>query len=67
MMKASDSILLSQTSNIALCLRGLYQELQSIVYLCRHVAISQWDPEQERRKLALQMRKRSRHQRQRPV
>ncbi len=58
MMKASESILLSQTSNIALCLRGLYQELLSLVQLCRHIAVSQWDPEQERRKLRLQMRQR---------
>jgi len=64
MMKANDSILLSHTSNMAIVLRQLGQELLSLWQLCRHIAVSQWDPEQERRKLALQMRKRSHRQRQ---
>ena len=67
MMKASDSILLSHTSNMALCLRQLGQELLSLWQLCRHIAVSQWDPEQERRKLAMQMRERHRQLRQRPI
>ncbi len=65
MMKASDSILPSHTSNMVLTLRQLGQELLSLWQLCRHIAVSQWDPEQERRKLALQMRKRQSRQRQR--
>ncbi|MFC0050762.1 MULTISPECIES: hypothetical protein [Rheinheimera] len=64
MMKANDSILPSHTSNMAIVLRQLGQELLSLWQLCRHIAVSQWDPEQERRKLALQMRKRSHRQRQ---
>ncbi len=67
MMKASDSILPSQTSNMALTLRQLWQELHSLWHLCRHIAVSHWDPEQERRKLVLQLRKRNRQQRQRPA
>ena len=67
MMKASDSILLSHTSNMALCLRQLGQELLSLWQLCRHIAVSHWDPEQERRKLELQMRKAHRHSRQRQL
>jgi hypothetical protein len=67
MMKASDSILLSHTSNMALCLRQLGQELLSLWQLCRHIAVSHWDPEQERRKLELQMRKARRHNRQRQL
>jgi hypothetical protein len=49
---------------MAIVLRQLGQELLSLWQLCRHIAVSQWDPEQERRKLALQMRKRSHRQRQ---
>ncbi|GEM_PF-6044956 len=48
MMKANDTILPSQTSNIALCLLGLWQEVCSSVALCRHLAVSHYDVEQER-------------------
>ena len=48
MMKANDTILPSQTSNIALCLLGLWQEVCSSIALCRHLAVSHYDVEQER-------------------
>lgn len=46
MMKANDSILPSHTSNMAIVLRQLGQELLSLWQLCRQIAVSQWDPEQ---------------------
>jgi hypothetical protein len=60
MMKASDTILPSHTSNMALALLALWREGQSLWHLCRHIAVSQWDPEQERRKLALRQRRQQR-------
>ncbi len=48
MMKANDTILPSQTSNVALCLLGLWQEVCASIALCRHLAISHYDVEQER-------------------
>ncbi len=48
MMKANDTILPSQTSNVALCLLGLWQEVCSSIALCRHLAVSHYDVEQER-------------------
>lgn len=47
-MKARDSILASQTSNVALCLSCLYQEVVQAFQIARYLGVSHFDVEHER-------------------
>lgn len=49
MMKARDSIFPSQTSNASLCLSMLWQEVLQLIHLARHLDVSFFDVDQERR------------------
>lgn len=49
MMKARDSILPSQTSNASLCLSMLWREVLQLIHLARHLDVSFFDVDHERR------------------
>lgn len=49
MMKARDSIFPSQTSNASLCLSLLWQEVLQLLHVARHLDVSFFDVDQERR------------------
>ncbi|HAT42532.1 MAG TPA: hypothetical protein DCS87_12545 [Rheinheimera sp.] len=48
MMKANDSILPSQLSNMRAFLVALAEEVQAQWHLCKTLSVSTFDPEQER-------------------
>lgn len=46
-MKASETLFLSHTSNLVEFCRALWRGVQDHWTLCRHIAISQWDVEND--------------------
>lgn len=56
-MKAFETILPSQNSNMLEFFKALWQQLHDIRQLCRHLAVSYYDPEQERLQAQRQRKK----------